>query len=104
MVSVRNHPAFSPHQSIGVLGEPDIQSFECTAERNTVLGFDQDVEMVAQNRPLAYSCSKLLPAGFERPLHGSKTLAPTQAYHVGPDSDGDVLRVVGVQLGTGNVG
>src|SRR5260370_34836267 len=104
MVSVRNHPPFSPHQSIELLGEPDIQPFDCPAERNAVLGLDQDVEMVTKNRPLADSCSKLLPAGFQCPLYGSKTLAPTEAYHVGPDSDGDMLRVVGLKLGARNVG
>src|SRR5260370_40093987 len=104
MVAVRNHSPFSPHQSIEFLGEPDIEPLDCTAERNAVLGFDQDMEMVTENHPLAYSSSELLPAGFQRPLDGSKTLAPTQTYHVGPDSDGDVLRMVGVQLGTRNVG
>src|SRR5260370_38576250 len=104
MVGVRNHPPFSPHQSIELLGEPDIQPFDCTAERNAVLGLDQDVEMVTENHPLAYSSSELLPAGFQRSLHCSKTLAPTQTYHVGPDSDGYVLEVVGVQLGARNVG
>src|SRR5260370_41294659 len=104
MIPVRNHPPFSPHQSIELPGEPNIQPFDCTAEGNTVLGFEQDVEMVTKNRPLAYPCSELLPAGSHRPLHGSKTRAPTEAYHVGPDSDGDVLRVVGVQLGARNVG
>src|SRR5260370_8841906 len=98
MIPVRNHPPFSPHQSIELPGEPNIQPFDCTAEGNTVLGFEQDVEVVTKNRPLAYPCSELLPAGSHRPLHPSKTRPPTEAYDVGPNVDADVLRALGLLL------